>query len=131
MLKFDVACFAVCLAFYAAVVIANGVALTSWQAASTMFWCRALYSLSTAPFFAFTLPVLSGVLTHSRPTGFNRYGRCVPFKLPPLMAPVVAPAPTAAPGAAPAASPATSRFASAPAPPSKATEVTAAGDQLV
>jgi len=86
MLKVDVGCFCVALLALVCVCALNGFALGSWQAATTLFWCRTLYSLSTAPFFAFMLPVLSSVLTHARPTGFNRYGRCVPFRLPPLPA---------------------------------------------
>ena len=53
-----------------------------WRTASTLFWCRVCYSLTTFPFFFFTLPFLSKVLTHAEPTGFNALGQCVPFQIP-------------------------------------------------
>ena len=54
-----------------------------WRAASTLYWLRVLYSLTTFPFLLLTLPVFSKVLTHAERTGFNREGHCVPFQLRP------------------------------------------------
>jgi hypothetical protein len=50
-----------------------------WCTASTLFWCRVCYSLTTFSFFFFffTVPFLSKVLT---PTGFNALGQCAPFR---------------------------------------------------
>jgi len=42
----------------------------------------------SAPFFLFYLPVLNGILTHTTPTGYNKYGICVPFMMPPDDAPI-------------------------------------------
>ena len=33
------------------------------------------------PFFLFTLPVLGKIMVHAEPTGFDRNGRCVPFRV--------------------------------------------------
>jgi len=47
----------------------------------TLYWTRIFYSILSAPFFLFYLPVLNGILTHTTPTGYNRYGMCVPFMM--------------------------------------------------
>eukprot|EP00438_Fugacium_kawagutii_P034064 Skav232739 [mRNA] locus=scaffold1843:196585:198021:- [translate_table: standard] len=43
-----------------------------------------LYSLLSFPFMVFQLPVLSGILTHTIPTGYNAQGLCVPYLLRPM-----------------------------------------------
>jgi hypothetical protein len=48
-----------------------------------IYWTRIFYSILSAPFFLFQLPVLNGILTHTTFTGYNRYGVCVPFVMPP------------------------------------------------
>ena len=53
-----------------------------WRTTTTLFWCRVVYSLTTMPFFVFTLPGLNKILTHAAPTGFNALGQCVPFQVP-------------------------------------------------
>ena len=68
---------------FALLLALGGFGASSWKASACLFWVRVLYSLTTVPFFLFTLPVLSTVLTHAKPTGFNRFGSCVPFKVQP------------------------------------------------
>jgi hypothetical protein len=46
-----------------------------------IYWTRIFYSALSAPFFLFYLPVLNGILTHTSPTGYNKYGVCVPFMM--------------------------------------------------
>ena len=44
---------------------------------AALFWVRVLYGLLSLPFFVFTLPLLFEALTNSRPTGYNKHGKCV------------------------------------------------------
>jgi hypothetical protein len=39
---------------------------------------RIIYSCTTFPFLVFRLPVLNLVLSHARPTGYTKSGKCVP-----------------------------------------------------
>lgn len=47
------------------------------------FFARIFYGLLSAPFLIFCLPVLNGLLTHTKATGYNLYGICVPYMLRP------------------------------------------------
>ena len=49
-----------------------------WQVMGAICWFRIIYSVTTFPFLLFRLPVLSLVLSHARPTGYTRNGKCVP-----------------------------------------------------
>lgn len=51
-----------------------------WLFREDVFWLKTLYGLSSFPFVIFLLPVISGVLLHTRPTGYNRQGVCVPLE---------------------------------------------------
>lgn len=51
------------------------------QIKANIFLARITYSLFMFPFAVFSIPVLSTVLTHCDPTGFNRRGLCVIFQL--------------------------------------------------
>merc|ERR1712137_772993 len=53
-----------------------------------IYWTRIFYSILSAPFFLFYLPVLNGILTHTTATGYNRQGVCVPFMMPPDDTPI-------------------------------------------
>jgi len=53
-----------------------------------IYWTRIFYSALSFPFFLFYLPVLNGILTHTSPTGYNKYGVCVPFMMYPDDAPL-------------------------------------------
>lgn len=64
------------------------VGLLAWAAAAGLpaarvlqlaYWARAGYGLLALPFLPFVLPVVGGVLTHARPTGYDRAGSCVPL----------------------------------------------------
>ena len=83
LLKIDTCWFLFFAVVYAVSMSSAGVGLfggDSWRAASTLFWVRVCYSLTTFPFLLLTLPVFSKVLTHAERTGFTRDGRCVPFR---------------------------------------------------
>lgn len=58
--------------------------LQRWQFRSRVFFGRILYGLLSFPFMVFQLPVLSGILTHTIPTGYNSQGLCVPYLLRPM-----------------------------------------------
>jgi hypothetical protein len=51
-----------------------------WKVKADVYWLRCVYALLSFPFVIFKLPPLSLVLTHARPTGYTRTGRCVPMK---------------------------------------------------
>ena len=84
LLRWDVACFTGAVLLFVGIVLGYDLAWTSWQAAAALYWCRVLYALTNLPFAVFLLPGFSQVLLHAKPTGYNRYGRCVPLRLPPL-----------------------------------------------
>ena len=46
---------------------------------SALVWARTLYALMALPFALFTLPLLSAVMNHAKPTAYDRYGRCRPY----------------------------------------------------
>jgi hypothetical protein len=48
-----------------------------WEVRGTLYWIRCMYGLSSLPYFLFRLPVLSSLLTHARPTGYNQAGNVV------------------------------------------------------
>lgn len=48
-----------------------------WYVEHVIFASQIVYGLLTVPFFLFTLPGLSRVLTHAMPTAYDREGRCV------------------------------------------------------
>jgi hypothetical protein len=52
-----------------------------WQFRSNLYWAKISYALLSFPFVVFALPVVFGVLTHAKPTGYAPTGRCVPKQL--------------------------------------------------
>uniref|UniRef100_A0A7S2LJR3 Uncharacterized protein n=1 Tax=Zooxanthella nutricula TaxID=1333877 RepID=A0A7S2LJR3_9DINO len=58
--------------------------ISTWQFQATLYWTRVFYSLLAMPFFVFNLPILSSILTHTVPTGFNPNGKAVTRLLPPI-----------------------------------------------
>ena len=48
-----------------------------WQFRATIWWCKAAYGLLSMPFIIFFLPGLGAALTHVRPTGYNKNGKCM------------------------------------------------------
>lgn len=53
--------------------------LGNWQFRTSIFLARVFYAFLALPFLPFYLPGLSGILTHTTPTGYNPNGKCVPF----------------------------------------------------
>lgn len=56
--------------------------LDDWAFSNAVFAAQVVHGLLSAPFFFFTLPGLSRVLTHCVPTAYDRKGRCRAVKLP-------------------------------------------------
>jgi len=54
-----------------------------WTGHAAIYWARIVYALLSAPFLLFWIPGLQGILTHTRITGYNRNGVCVPYMLHP------------------------------------------------
>jgi len=49
-----------------------------WLFREDLFWLKTVYGLCSFPFVFFLTPGLSDLLLHTRPTGYNRAGQCVP-----------------------------------------------------
>merc|ERR1712113_109754 len=54
-----------------------------WTGHAAIYWARIVYALLSFPFIFFWIPGLQGILTHTRTTGYNRNGICVPYTLRP------------------------------------------------
>ena len=52
--------------------------MAQWLVLGAICWFRIIYSVTTFPFLIFRLPVVSLILSHARPTGYTRTGKCVP-----------------------------------------------------
>lgn len=52
-----------------------------WLFREDIFWLKTLYGLMAFPFAIFLIPVVSDFLLHTRDTGFNRAGDCVPMEM--------------------------------------------------
>lgn len=55
-----------------------------WTGHAAVFWARIWYALLSLPFLIFWIPGLQGILTHTRLTGYNKNGACVPYMLHPV-----------------------------------------------
>lgn len=53
--------------------------VVNWKTGMLLYWVKTLYGLFSFPFFLMQLPVISSVLVHVRPTGYNRWGVTVPL----------------------------------------------------
>jgi len=78
---YDLRCVSACLLWAAADAWRHGVGTEAfgaeaWQFRATLWWCKTLYGLLSMPFVIFLLPGLGNALTHARPTGYNRSGKC-------------------------------------------------------
>eukprot|EP00924_Labyrinthula_sp_SR-Ha-C_P005795 maker-scaffold_14-snap-gene-5.67-mRNA-1 protein AED:0.36 eAED:0.38 QI:0/0/0/0.75/1/1/4/0/594 len=49
----------------------------SFKANTSYYWVRTIYGLLSFPFVVFKLPVLGGLLTAAKPTGYNQEGKTV------------------------------------------------------
>eukprot|EP01064_Diplonema_japonicum_P024495 TRINITY_DN3506_c1_g1_i4.p1 TRINITY_DN3506_c1_g1~~TRINITY_DN3506_c1_g1_i4.p1 ORF type:complete len:473 (+),score=66.91 TRINITY_DN3506_c1_g1_i4:47-1420(+) len=88
-LIYDVICFVICLAL---VIVCAFVGpntqhgrvtregWTHWRFEAALYMVKCLYGLLSFPFIFLKFPVVSVLLTHSRPTGYLPNGQCVPFK---------------------------------------------------
>lgn len=54
----------------------------TWQVQQLLFWAKTWYALLAFPYQAFSLPGIAKVLTHARPTGYDKQGNCVPLAIP-------------------------------------------------
>jgi hypothetical protein len=95
LLKFmiyDMVCFLLCIglilwmAFYNmldrdASVVESEDTITdrNWKFVMTLYWIKVLYGFLSFPFILLKLPLMSTLISHARPTGYNPYGNTVPF----------------------------------------------------
>ena len=81
-LVYDAWCLFFCLFWVASSAVWHGVGTDrfweeEWQFRATIWWCKAAYGLLSMPFIIFFLPGLGAALTHVRPTGYNKNGKCM------------------------------------------------------
>ena len=79
---YDAWCLFFCLFWVASSAVWHGVGIDrfweeEWQFRATIWWCKAAYGLLSMPFIIFFLPGLGAALTHVRPTGYNKNGKCM------------------------------------------------------
>mmetsp|Transcript_41046 Transcript_41046/g.129217 ORF Transcript_41046/g.129217 Transcript_41046/m.129217 type:complete len:483 (+) Transcript_41046:2-1450(+) len=80
-LLYDLVCFVVlCIVLVAVFILGPGAHHKEWPVAHALFACQVIYGYCSMPFFFFTLPVFSAVLTHAVPTSYDRQGRCVRYQ---------------------------------------------------
>ena len=80
LLKYDVVAFALIVGALVALHLwawLDGRLTHAWQWREGLYWARAFFALSSFPYLFFSIPVLNRILTHARPTGYDRAGRCV------------------------------------------------------
>jgi len=77
LMIYDLVCFLLCFSAMAYVVATRpDLQYDDWPVKHALFACQIVYGYLSMPFFFFTLPVLSTVLTHAMPTGYDPQGRC-------------------------------------------------------
>jgi cytochrome bd-type quinol oxidase subunit 2 len=52
----------------------------NWKFTATLFWIKALYGFLSFPFVLLRIPGISTIFSHAKPTGYNRWGNCIPYK---------------------------------------------------
>lgn len=57
----------------------GGVTDDNWKFTSALYWIKVLYGFLSFPFVILSLPLFSTLISHARPTGYNRWGRTVPY----------------------------------------------------
>jgi flagellin-specific chaperone FliS len=51
----------------------------NWRFTATLYWVKALYGLLSFPFLLLVVPGIKSVVSHARPTGYNPWGKTVPY----------------------------------------------------
>lgn len=51
----------------------------NWKFVMSLFWVKTFYGYMSFPFLLLKMPLISTLISHARPTGYNPYGNCVPF----------------------------------------------------
>jgi len=49
----------------------------NWQLLTSFYWLRTIYGLLALPFVLFKLPIMGSLLTPTKGTGYNKYGKTV------------------------------------------------------
>lgn len=57
----------------------KSVSNSNWKFTMSLYWIKALYGILSFPFVLLKLPVISSFICHARPTGYNPFGRTVPY----------------------------------------------------
>lgn len=90
-LVYDTIVFCFCLALTLAVAYGTRVGPVgslAWRQRmdETVYWTKTIYGLMSFPFMFFMVPLLGSLFTHTLPSGYTPYGKCVPVLDSQLMA---------------------------------------------
>lgn len=55
----------------------------NWRFRAHIYWIKVFYSFMTFPFMLWSLPVLSSLVSHAKPTGYSPNGHCIAMVPPP------------------------------------------------
>jgi len=51
----------------------------NWKFVMSLFWVKCFYGYMSFPFLLLKMPLISTLISHARPTGYNPYGNTVPY----------------------------------------------------
>ena len=51
----------------------------NWKLAMSFFWVKAFYGMMSFPFIVLKMPILTTLVSHAKPTGYNPWGYTVPY----------------------------------------------------
>lgn len=79
-LIFDTVIFLLAAGCVILIVALKGAAVLSidWKFRQTLYWAKVLYGLLSTPYMLFKLPLAPRLITHARPTGYDKAGRLRP-----------------------------------------------------
>lgn len=83
LLIYDLFCFVLSASLVIAVVVSRHYKYDDWTVRQTVFAAQVIYGFSSFPFFFFTIPFFQAALTHTKPTAYDKEGRCRPLCTPP------------------------------------------------
>ena len=74
----DLFAFSACCGFFGWQIYKNGYWVEDWMFFLSLYYLKASYALLSFPFLLFAVPVLDVVLTHAKPTGYDKMGILCP-----------------------------------------------------
>ena len=81
-LTFDTLIFLLAAGLVGITVAVKGAAVleADWKFRQLLYWSKVMYGLLSTPYLLFSLPLATRLITHARPTGYDKRGRLRPCK---------------------------------------------------